>query len=80
MVKKVFLTAVVLAALLAVPGLARAEDDELEMEGDGDQCATALLDCYERAARVENFWYRWAAGLDCELNFTSCVRIKLIGR
>ena len=42
-------------------------------------CATELADCYQRAANIDSFWYRWAAGLDCELDFVECVRIKLIG-
>jgi hypothetical protein len=42
-------------------------------------CSTDLLDCYQRAANIESFWYRWAAGLDCELDFVECTRVKLIG-
>jgi hypothetical protein len=42
-------------------------------------CATGLADCYQRAANIDSFWYRWAAGLDCELDFVECARIKLIG-
>lgn len=42
-------------------------------------CTTALADCYTAAAKVDNFWYRWAAGLDCELDYTECVRVKLVG-
>ena len=42
-------------------------------------CATGLAGCYQRAAGVDSFWYRWAAGLDCELDFVECARIKLIG-
>jgi hypothetical protein len=38
-----------------------------------------MASCFEAAAKVDSFWYRWAAGLDCELDFTECVRIKLIG-
>jgi hypothetical protein len=64
-------------ALLTVPGVLTVEAQSETT--DSDACATRLLQCYERAARIENFWYRWAAGIDCELNFTSCVRTKLIG-
>jgi hypothetical protein len=67
MVKKVLLTLVVLAALAATPRPAIAG------------CTTALADCYTAAAKIDSFWYRWAAGLDCELDYTECVRIKLIG-
>ena len=42
-------------------------------------CFTELADCYQRAATIESFWYRWAAGLDCELDFVECSRVKLIG-
>ena len=42
-------------------------------------CATNLADCYQRAANVDSFWYRWAAGLYCELDFVECARQKLIG-
>lgn len=42
-------------------------------------CTTELADCYQRAANIDSFWYRWAAGLDCELDFVECARIKLIG-
>jgi hypothetical protein len=42
-------------------------------------CATSLADCYYRAANVDGFWYRWAAGIDCELDFVECTRVKLIG-
>ena len=43
------------------------------------RCATGLLECYQRAANIDSFWYRWAAGLDCELDFVECARVKLIG-
>jgi hypothetical protein len=42
-------------------------------------CATELANCYQRAANIDSFWYRWAAGLDCELDFVECARIKIIG-
>jgi hypothetical protein len=42
-------------------------------------CATNLLGCYQQAASIDSFWYRWAAGLDCELDFVECARVKLIG-
>jgi hypothetical protein len=42
-------------------------------------CATTLADCYTEAAKIDSFWYRWAAGLDCEFDFVECARIKLIG-
>ena len=42
-------------------------------------CNTDLLDCYQAAAGIDNFWYRWAAGLDCEFNYIECARETLIG-
>ena len=67
MVRKILLTLVVLSGFMAVPRSAMAG------------CTTDLADCYGRAARVDGFWYRAATGLDCELDFTDCVRRRLIG-
>jgi len=67
MVKKIVLTLVVLSGVVAVPLPAMAG------------CTTTLADCYYAAAKVDSFWYRWAAGLDCELDYTECVRTKLLG-
>ena len=67
MVKKTLMTLVVIAACLGAPRPAMAG------------CTTDLADCYLAAAKIDSFWYRWAAGLDCELDFTECVRIKLVG-
>jgi hypothetical protein len=67
MVKKLLFACVLLAGLAATPRPAIAG------------CTTDLADCYERAATIDSFWYRWAAGLDCELDYTECVRVKLIG-
>lgn len=75
MVKKLLLTAILIAGVLAIPApmLAAGELDP-EPSPDNEACATNLLNCYEAAAKVEGFWYRWAAGIDCELKFTKCVR------
>jgi hypothetical protein len=67
MVKKIVLTLVVLSGAIAVPRPAVAG------------CTTELADCYLRAARVDSFWYRWATGLDCEIDYTGCVRTRLLG-
>lgn len=75
MVKKVLFAVVVLVALVGMPRVNWAD----ELDGDGGGCATDLLDCYNAAAKIENFWYRWAAGVDCELKFTDCTRRMLIG-
>lgn len=67
MVKKALFSALVLAGLVAAPSTAIAG------------CTTTLADCYTAAAKIDSFWYRWAAGLDCELDYVECVREKLIG-
>ena len=67
MVKKILLAGVIVAGLVAAPRTATAG------------CTTNLATCYEAAAKIDSFWYRWAAGLDCELDFAECLRIKLIG-
>lgn len=43
-------------------------------------CFTDLGNCWVEAASISPFWFRWAAGLDCELGFISCTRLDLIGR
>ena len=68
MVRKILLTLVVVAGFVALPRPAMAG------------CTVDLLDCYGRAAARDSFWYRTAAALDCELDFTDCVRRKLVGR
>ena len=67
MVKKIVLASLVLVGLAASPRPALAG------------CTTTLADCYTSAAKIDSFWYRWAAGLDCELDYVECVREKLIG-
>ena len=67
MVKKILSAAFVLAGLVASPQPVFAG------------CTTALADCYVVASKIESFWYRWAAGIDCELDYVECVRVKLIG-
>jgi hypothetical protein len=69
MVKKMVLALVVIAGFAAAPRPASAA-----------ACTTDLADCYVAAAKIDSFWYRWAGGLDCELNYTDCVRRRLIGR
>ena len=67
MVKNVVFAALVLGCLAATPRPALAG------------CTTTLADCYSAAAAIDSFWYRWAAGLDCEIDYVECVRVKLIG-
>jgi hypothetical protein len=42
-------------------------------------CFTDLSNCYLRAALVDGIWMRFAAGMDCELTFASCLREDLAG-
>jgi len=44
------------------------------------QCFNQLTSCYFWAAVQSSFWYVWASGLDCELQFVNCVRTALLGR
>ena len=80
MVKKLLLAGVFVFGVLAMPSPAVALGMD---DGDGDvdpeACVTNLITCYERAAKIDSFWYRWAAGLDCELKFTKCTRQMIIG-
>jgi hypothetical protein len=71
MVKKMLLAFVVFVGFAAAPRPAMAQSA---------RCAGDLNDCYVAAAKIDSFWYRWAAGIDCELNFTDCVRRRIIGR
>ena len=67
MVKKVLFSAFMVAGFLMAPRPALAG------------CNSDLLDCYQRAATIDNFWYRTAAGLDCELDYADCLRQALVG-
>ena len=60
------LALLVLAGLTAAPRTARAG------------CTTNLLDCYVKAAKIDDFWYRTAAGIDCEIEYAGCVRDALL--
>jgi hypothetical protein len=48
-------------------------------EAEKDGCFTSFGRCMERAAAIDSFWYRTAAGLDCELDLIECVRVKVLG-
>lgn len=74
MVKKLLSIVALALIVLGTPHAVLALDD-----GESDACATDLLNCYGAAAKIDSFWYRWAAGLDCELDYVECVRVKLIG-
>lgn len=67
MVRKALFVFVMLLGLAAIPRQAIAG------------CTTDLFDCYQRAARQDSFWYRFAEGLDCELDYAGCVRRRLTG-
>jgi hypothetical protein len=68
--KRVMVTLLVGMALNATPAFA---DDE------GGGCFQELARCYNEAAKKNSWIERWLAGLDCELDFIECTRIKLIG-
>jgi hypothetical protein len=67
MVKRILIAVLFLGGMAAAPRPAIAG------------CTTDLADCYAAAAKIDSFWYRWAAGLDCELDYAECVRVKLVG-
>ncbi len=65
----------VVAAMLLVVGTrtpARAQE--------GLRCFNGLRQCYGFAARKDDFWDMWAAGLECEIDFAACVRQEIVGR
>ena len=71
--KKLLFVLTLAAALNAVPATAFAMDDEAG-------CFEQLSNCYYEAAKRDSWLSRWLAGLDCELDFVECTRIKLVGR
>jgi hypothetical protein len=78
MVKNVLLAGVFAFGVLAMPSPALAGVDDGEAGADPEACATNLVSCYEAAAKIDSFWYRWAAGIDCELKFVKCTRQMLL--
>jgi hypothetical protein len=65
--------------LFLVIGMSAFSTPALAFDEKEDGCATTLLKCFEEAAKIDDFWYRWAAGIDCELDFIECARIKIWG-
>ena len=63
MVKKTLVAMVILMGVVLVPRPVLAQ-----------QCTTQLADCYVAAAKIDSFWYRWAAGIDCETDYAGCLR------
>ena len=61
------MAALLLAAVVFTPADARASS-----------CNTTLLDCYTAAAKIDDFWYRTAAALDCEVDYAACLRDVLL--
>jgi hypothetical protein len=43
-------------------------------------CFAGLAGCYQEAALASDWMSMWLQGLDCELTFTGCVRIAILGR
>jgi hypothetical protein len=73
--RKIVLLLFLVLGLSAFSTPALAFDDEHADHG----CATELGHCFERAAQIESAWYRFLAGIDCELDFIECARIKIFG-
>ena len=61
------LATLLLAGVVFTPAPARASS-----------CTSGLLDCYGTAAKIDDFWYRTAAALDCELDYAVCLRDALL--
>ena len=38
-----------------------------------------LLGCYARASQIDSWLDRWAAGMDCELDYAGCVGSVISG-
>ncbi len=51
----------------------------LDARGSWAGCFMDLRQCYYEAARYDSWVQRSLAGLDCELNFTECLRQKIGG-
>lgn len=64
MVKRCVLALVTIGGIAGLPQPARAQSVT---------CTQDLLTCYINAAKIDNFWYRTAAGIDCELGYAGCV-------
>ena len=65
--KKLLFVLLLTAAFNAVPAAAFAG------------CFEDLANCYYEAAKRDTWLSRWLAGLDCELDFVECTRVKLVG-
>lgn len=66
MVKCCITALVLLTGVIGLPQTARAD------------CTQDLLNCYVAAAKIDNFWYRTVAGIDCEIDFADCVSQQLV--
>jgi hypothetical protein len=42
-------------------------------------CTQDLLGCYARASQIDSWLDRWAAGMDCELDYAGCVGSVISG-
>ena len=42
-------------------------------------CFSDLGRCYQAAAAIDSFWWRAAAGADCEIDFGRCLREAWMG-
>jgi hypothetical protein len=61
--------ALVILLLVGSSGPARASN-----------CFAGLAFCYQESALAPDWMSMWLQGLDCELSFTGCVRVAILGR
>lgn len=66
MMKRCVAGLMLLVGVMGVPQTARAD------------CTSDLLDCYVSAAKIDNFWYRTVAGIDCEIDYADCISQLLV--
>lgn len=70
MVRVMILALVVAAGTLVSPRSAMAM---------ASSCTQDLLGCYARASQIDSWLDRWAAGMDCELDYAGCVGSVISG-
>jgi hypothetical protein len=71
-VKRLFHLAPLALAILVLLGSSRP--------AHASNCFAGLASCYQQSAMAPDWMSMWLQGLDCELSFTGCVRISILGR
>jgi hypothetical protein len=88
MTRRILASLVIALSVLAVPALAWADDlggggvpvfliPPGTYPGGGGGGSTCFLDyayCMDRASNLPTWWERSAAGLDCTVDLTACIR------